>query len=135
MFIYLRRHHIQGSTSSLPISSPELTESHSTSHPSLLSRSGGSLTGSNNSTTGTMTDSSTNSTSGGSSNSQTSRSLNSRSRLAKGDSLENLRDSKLGPPLSEEETRHVFKQIASSIYYCHSLNIIHRDIKHKVCAM
>jgi serine/threonine-protein kinase SIK3 len=31
--------------------------------------------------------------------------------------------------LSEREARHIFRQIALSIYYCHQNKIVHRDIK------
>lgn len=31
--------------------------------------------------------------------------------------------------LPEPEARHIFKQMAGAIAYCHSLNIVHRDLK------
>ena len=31
--------------------------------------------------------------------------------------------------LSEREARHIFKQIIAGIHYCHSNNVVHRDIK------
>ncbi len=31
--------------------------------------------------------------------------------------------------LSEEEARKFFRQIVSAVDYCHSLNIVHRDLK------
>ena len=31
--------------------------------------------------------------------------------------------------MSEREARHIFKQIIEAINYCHTNNIVHRDIK------
>jgi len=52
-------------------------------------------------------------------------------RFSRSDSSEDLRDSKLCSPVPEDEARKIFTQIATAILYCHSQNIIHRDIKHK----
>jgi serine/threonine protein kinase len=37
----------------------------------------------------------------------------------------------IGNALSEDNTRHIFKQLVDVVQYCHTLKIIHRDIKHK----
>jgi len=44
---------------------------------------------------------------------------------------EDYRNTFVGKPLPEAKARRVFQQLASAVHYCHSLNIIHRDIKHK----
>lgn len=31
--------------------------------------------------------------------------------------------------MKEREARHTFQQMVSAVHYCHSMNIVHRDIK------